>query len=63
MSLGSSLAAAAVDVGAAIAKKLLADASDDEVVDALRAELLSYRNAQRIADERAKSKFGGSIKL
>jgi len=63
MSLATALAEAAVDVGAAVVKKLLADASDQEVIDALRAELASYRTVQTLHDDRVKNHFGDRIDL
>ena len=63
MSLESTLAGIAVDVGAAVVKKLLAGASDDEVTDTFREELAGLRHAQKLHDERAIAHFGGSVKL
>lgn len=53
------LATAAIDAGATVAKAIAEGRSDDEVLDAARRELASYRAVELAADVHAKTKFPG----
>lgn len=53
----SILGAAAVEAGSAFAKSLMAGKSDEEILAEAQATLVSYRNAERVADAAAKAKF------